>query len=46
VKVNEKPIKGVLERAVTIGPYEAQIRKTKSWHQVIRACREQEFWYI
>jgi len=31
-------MKGVLERAVIIGPYEAQIEETKSWHEVIREC--------
>jgi len=39
-------MKGVLEKAAIIGPYEAQIRETKSWHDVIRDCRVQEFWYI
>jgi len=39
-------MKGVLERAVIIGSYEAQIGETKSRHEVIRDCRVQEFWYI
>jgi len=45
-KRKEKTMKGVLEKAAIIGPYEAQIRETKSWHDVIRDCRVQEFWYI
>jgi len=34
------------ERTVIIGPYEAEIRKTKLWHEVILDRRVQEFWYI
>jgi hypothetical protein len=37
-KEREKTTKGVLERAVIIGPYKAQIEETKSWHEVIREC--------
>jgi len=41
-----KNVERVLENPVIIGPYEAQIRKTNPWHEVIRDCRVQEFWYI
>jgi len=34
----------VLERAVIIEPYEANIRNKKLWHEVISDCRVQEFW--
>ena len=34
------------ERAVTIGPYEAEIRRTNLWHEVILYRRVQEFWFI
>ena len=36
----------LFERAVTIGPYEAEIRRTNLWHEVILYRRVQEFWFI
>jgi len=45
-KGKEKNDERILERAVIIGPYAAQIRETKSWHEVIRDCKVQEFWCI
>ena len=36
----------VLERAVIIVPYEAQVRKTQIWHEGVRDWRVQEFWCI